>query len=388
MPFIRPYRVRADIQTWFGDPFIFELVQDEFKRGYYRGIGEFHISGKAAENDWVKKTVDFAVQHDLYLHAHADDVAVEILMRHNPKPGSSGRIPASGLSTDRVAALLSKYPKLWGELSYRSGIVDGDGKLTPEWRALFERYPDRFLVGSDTWINQRWESYGDIIAGYRAWLAQLSPKVAAQIANGNAKALFGAGKVRPAYAVVVTRAARDLAFQNRQSFEPRSRGVLHTRLRGYDGSWLGRMPSRFSDRKTGAAAARRRGVRVDDPERRRRSDRRRNRVSEPARNGTEAGSTSTTAPSRAITRSSSALAWSTSNLYWKPEQPPPSTEMRSMAPSPSVLRISPMRRAARSLTVMAVVMAWSPSSSYPIHLVCRVQTIVKCVMPRNQMDKD
>ena len=42
VPFIRPYRVRADIQTWFGDPFIFDLVRDEFKRGYYRGIGEFH----------------------------------------------------------------------------------------------------------------------------------------------------------------------------------------------------------------------------------------------------------------------------------------------------------------------------------------------------------
>src|SRR5437899_2823105 len=78
-------------------------------------------------------------------------------------------------------------------------------------------------------------------------------------------------------------------------------------------------------------------------------------TSEPARNGTEAGSTSTTAPSREITRSSSALAWSTSNLYWKPEQPPPSTLMRSIAPSPSPLRISPMRRAARSLTVMAAV---------------------------------
>ncbi len=62
VPFIRPYRVRADIQTWFGDPFIFDLVQEECKRGYYRGIGEFHISGKAAENEWVKKTVDFAVE--------------------------------------------------------------------------------------------------------------------------------------------------------------------------------------------------------------------------------------------------------------------------------------------------------------------------------------
>lgn len=83
VPFIRPYRVRPDIQTWFNDPTIFDLVQDEFKRGYYRGIGEFHLSGKAAATDWVKKAVDFAVANDLYLHAHADDEAVEILMRHN-----------------------------------------------------------------------------------------------------------------------------------------------------------------------------------------------------------------------------------------------------------------------------------------------------------------
>src|SRR6201996_7480247 len=79
-------------------------------------------------------------------------------------------------------------------------------------------------------------------------------------------------------------------------------------------------------------------------------------TSEPARNGTEAGSISTTAASRSITRSSEALSWSTSNLYWKPEQPPPSTEMRSMAPPPSLPRISPMRRAGRSLMVTAVVM--------------------------------
>ncbi len=44
VPFIRPYRVRPDIQTWFKDPVIFDLVQEEFKRGYYRGIGEFHLS--------------------------------------------------------------------------------------------------------------------------------------------------------------------------------------------------------------------------------------------------------------------------------------------------------------------------------------------------------
>jgi hypothetical protein len=190
VPFIRPYRVRADIGSWFNDPVIFDLVQDEFKRGYYRGIGEFHLSGKAADTEMVKKTVDFAVANNLYLHAHADDEAVEILMRHNPRARIIWAHTGFGLAGDRVSAMLAKYPKLWGELSYRGGIVDGSGKLTPEWRALFERYPDRFLLGSDTWVPERWASYGEIMAGYRGWLAQLSPAVAKQIAHGNARALF------------------------------------------------------------------------------------------------------------------------------------------------------------------------------------------------------
>ncbi|MGM4922101.1 amidohydrolase family protein [Tardiphaga sp. 804_B3_N1_9] len=190
VPFIRPYRVRADIGSWFNDPVIFDLVQEEFKRGYYRGVGEFHLTGKAADTEMVKKTVDFAVANNLYLHAHADDEAVEILMRHNPRAQIIWAHTGFSLAPDRVAAMLIKYPKLWGELSYRSGIVDGSGKLTSQWRVLFERYPDRFLLGSDTWVPERWASYGDIMDGYRAWLAQLPPAVAKQIAHGNARALF------------------------------------------------------------------------------------------------------------------------------------------------------------------------------------------------------
>ena len=190
VPFIRPYRTRPDIQTWFNDPVIFDLVQDEFKRGYYRGVGEFHLHGKSADTELVKQTVDFAVAHDLYLHAHSDAEAIEILMRHNPRAQIIWAHTGFSLSADRVGAMLAKYPKLWGELSYRGGIVDGAGRLTPEWRALFEKYPDRFLLGSDTWVPERWSSYGDTMEGYRAWLAQLSPVIAKQIAHGNARAMF------------------------------------------------------------------------------------------------------------------------------------------------------------------------------------------------------
>ncbi len=190
VPFIRPYRIRADIGSWFNDPSIYDLVLEEHKRGGYRGVGEFHLTGRSAATDWVRKVVDFTVAHDLYLHAHADEEAVEILIRHNARSRIIWAHTGFSLAPERVAALLERHPTLWGELSYRGGITDSTGKLTPVWRALFERYPDRFLIGSDTWINERWMSYGDIIAGYRRWLDQLPPDIAAKIAHGNAKALF------------------------------------------------------------------------------------------------------------------------------------------------------------------------------------------------------
>jgi hypothetical protein len=190
VPFIRPYRVRADIQTWFDDPTIFDLIQDEYKRGYYRGIGEFHLYGKAAAGPWVKTMVDFAVANDLYLHAHCDEEALLILFAHNPRAKIVWAHTGFSVAPARVAELLEKYPALWGELSYRCGITQG-GQLAPEWRDLFARYSDRFLLGSDTWINERWFAYDGIMREYRGWLRQLPPEQARRIASGNAERLFG-----------------------------------------------------------------------------------------------------------------------------------------------------------------------------------------------------
>jgi hypothetical protein len=189
--FIRPYRTRPDIQTWFNDPAIYELVKSEYERGYFRGVGEFHIYGKSAATEWVKKVVDFAVERNLYLHAHCDEEALLILFSHNPKAKIIWAHTGFSVSPARIKELLAAYPDLWGELSYRSGITGGDGALSPEWRELFAAHSDRFLIGSDTWINERWFSYDAIMKGYRAWLAQLPREQAERIANGNAKRLFG-----------------------------------------------------------------------------------------------------------------------------------------------------------------------------------------------------
>jgi predicted TIM-barrel fold metal-dependent hydrolase len=194
VPFIRPYRTPSDVGTWFSDPTIYALVQSEYQRGIYRGIGEFHIYGKSAAGEWVKKLVDFAVEHDLYLHAHCDEEALLILFGHNPRAKIIWAHTGFTTPPARVAELLAKYPALWAELSYHSGIVDGAGRLTPAWRDLAARYSERFLIGSDTWIDQRWSQYDDIMRGYRAWLAQLPADQARNIAYANAERLFG-GKI-------------------------------------------------------------------------------------------------------------------------------------------------------------------------------------------------
>ncbi|HVG50765.1 MAG TPA: amidohydrolase family protein [Xanthobacteraceae bacterium] len=190
VPFIRPYRTRDDVWNWSTDPAIYDLIENEYKRGYYVGVGEFHIQGKAAEAPLVKKTVDFAVARDLYILAHCDEQALLILFAHNPKAKIIWAHTGFSTPVTRVRELLDTYPALTAELSYRGGITEQGGVLANEWRETFAKYPTRFLIGSDTWIPERWISYDSIMATYRGWLGQLPPDQARLIAHGNAERLF------------------------------------------------------------------------------------------------------------------------------------------------------------------------------------------------------
>lgn len=190
VPFARPYAVREDVQTWFSASKSIDLVLNELKRGYYKGIGEFHLNGKDAATPVVRRFVQIAVENNLYLLAHADEPALEQLFAHDPKVKVIWAHTGFTTPTAQLDTYLKRYPNLWLELSYRSGLTDGQGQLTPEWKQLFERHPTRFLLGSDTWIDSRWQSYPEIIEEYRRWLAQLPADLAAKIAYQNAERLF------------------------------------------------------------------------------------------------------------------------------------------------------------------------------------------------------
>jgi hypothetical protein len=203
VPFIRLYRNRADYDNWFRDESIYEMVQAEFARGVsgaqagpYKGIGEFHLYDSANANGPVaKKLMLFAEKNKLAVLSHVDDVAIDLLMAHAPNARLIwAHTGISGAPVARVEALLARYPTLMGELSYRPGLTCDAGKLCPEWRALLLKYPTRFMIGSDTWVNQRWQYYDELMKGYRSWLGDLPPDVARKIAWDNGATLFGVAK--------------------------------------------------------------------------------------------------------------------------------------------------------------------------------------------------
>ncbi len=201
VPFVRLYRNRADYDNWFRDETIYEMVQSELARGTasgpFHGIGEFHLYDSANANGAIaKKLMALAEEKGLAVLAHVDDAAIDLLMANTPSRGQKARLiwahtGIGGAPAPRVDELFARYPLLMGELSYRPGLTCEGGKLCAEWRELLLKYPGRFMIGSDTWVNQRWQYYDELMKGYRVWLGDLPPDVARRIAWDNGATLFG-----------------------------------------------------------------------------------------------------------------------------------------------------------------------------------------------------
>ena len=201
VPFVRLYRDRADYDNWFRDDTIYQMVQAELARGTpagpYQGLGEFHLYDSANANGPVaRQLMAMADTRSLAVLAHVDDVAIDLLMANTPSTGRQTRLiwahtGIGGTPVARVDALMARYPLLMGELSYRPGVTCDGGMLCPEWRALLLKYPNRFVIGSDTWVNQRWQYYDELMQGYRTWLGGLPPEVARAIGWDNAARWFG-----------------------------------------------------------------------------------------------------------------------------------------------------------------------------------------------------
>jgi predicted TIM-barrel fold metal-dependent hydrolase len=165
-------------------------VEERLSRGIYKGIGEFHLAvANHAAAPVVKRCAELAVQRQLFLHAHADAITVEKLLELHPQVKILWAHAGMTTSAATVGQLLDRFPTLWVELALRSDVAP-DGTLDAEWRAVFLRHPDRFMVGTDTWVTSRWETLVEGMQTIRSWLNELPREVAAQIAHRNAERLF------------------------------------------------------------------------------------------------------------------------------------------------------------------------------------------------------
>lgn len=105
-------------------------------------------------------------------------------------------------NTALIEGLLAKHPNLFCELSARNEsmyatqvakqhaekfdwIIFDDKKLRPNWKDLIEKYPTRFMVGTDTFNS--WVDVKKAVRQIRGGLLQnLSPETAKLVASDNA----------------------------------------------------------------------------------------------------------------------------------------------------------------------------------------------------------
>ncbi|MDZ7652462.1 MAG: hypothetical protein U5L03_07910 [Burkholderiaceae bacterium] len=185
---LRPYRQRGDQGSWFRDESVKAYLEERLARNRYVALGEFHIYGADVDLPVPRHLVQLARKHGLVLHSHSDAEAIERQFAQWPQ----ARIlwaHAGFDSPERVRSMLKKHPTLWCDLAFRSDHAPG-GQLDPDWKQLFLDFPDRFMVGTDTFTPERWPYVVEHARWSRQWLAQLPPAVAERIAWRNGEALF------------------------------------------------------------------------------------------------------------------------------------------------------------------------------------------------------
>lgn len=189
VPALRPYWRRGEIGTWMNDPTVIDYVEGRLAKFEYKALGEFHAFGDDIKTDVLQRMIALAKQYDLLLHAHSDVAAIDLIFEYYP----DARVLWAHSGFDRpdaVRATLRRHKALWSDLAFRSDMAT-NGKVAPEWRAAFKEFPDRFMVGTDTFAPERWYYIGPHATYSRAWLADLPDGLARKIAYENAQTMLG-----------------------------------------------------------------------------------------------------------------------------------------------------------------------------------------------------
>ena len=222
-----PGRVAAGIafqnEGWTkAQPGFLDRVHEKAASGEFQWLGELSVRGKiggkansAPDSLRIRQVLDIAVEFGLPLTVH-----------HNPYKRSGGawvrtgeyetfiekslayRPDATvvwahwcGISEPAGARrLLERFPNLHCELAWihkpsdelPNRLVDGSGRFLPQWKAVIEDFPGRFIMGVDSAANPgSFRDYDRRVGIMRTALGGLKQGVAAMVATGNFHRLIG-----------------------------------------------------------------------------------------------------------------------------------------------------------------------------------------------------
>ena len=171
VPELRPYRSRGDIGTWFRDETVPAYLEERLKRFRYAGIGEFHLYGADAD---LAGSAPYGRARETARPFSArafgcrrGRAPVQAVAAGEDPLGPFGLRPARACARDAAQA---QEPLVRSRVPDRPGA---GGKVDADWRAAFLEFPDRFMVGTDSFTPERWHYIGEHANWSRGWLADL-----------------------------------------------------------------------------------------------------------------------------------------------------------------------------------------------------------------------
>lgn len=194
VPSLRPYRRRGAISTWMHDLTVIDYVEKNLAINKYFAIGEFHASGDDINTPVLQRIISLAKEHNLLLHAHSDAKAIDLIFKSYP----DAMVLWAHSGFDRpeaVAEVLARHKNLWADLAFRSDQSSG-GKVSDDWLPVFRAFPEKFMVGTDTFAPERWYYVQNHADFSREWINSLPKELIEKIAFQNAENMIAKVKTR------------------------------------------------------------------------------------------------------------------------------------------------------------------------------------------------
>jgi len=203
------------------------ILEAQLETGLMHGIGEISVrhnetpSGppggdqNEADGEVLMDVYALAADWGIPVNVHVDvDVDVDVDVEYEYVEELSAALTGSPDTTfiwahlgdappDVVRSMVEAHDNLYGDTACRNPYYERNGRSTeeqsltdegvllPEWAALFDDHPDRFLFGTDLGRSDRHEQLDQVLEHAWTVLDQVGPEAREGIAEGNARVLLG-----------------------------------------------------------------------------------------------------------------------------------------------------------------------------------------------------